>query len=279
MPQRASSSTNALSSTYVARALAIGSIFVVESIVLLHGFGGTHRAWDGVVAQLDRTRYRVLAIDLPGHGQLANVDGPITFATCVEHVLGHAPDRFTLCGYSMGGRIALHVALAAPERVQRLVLVSGSPGIEDPRQRAARRQADRRLAVELGEMPFERFIERWASQPLFAFDPVEVQAQAGAEQRRNSPSALAAVLRGIGTGKMQPLWDRLEELTMPVTVAVGERDVAYQTIARRMVARLPSGRLAILPGGHRLPLESPGELARVVTDDWETQPHSSFICN
>jgi pimeloyl-ACP methyl ester carboxylesterase len=93
---------------------------VPETVVLLHGFGGTRRTWDGVAARLERERYRPLALELPGHGQAAD-ERPITFAGCAERVLARAPERFTLCGYSMGGRVALHTALAAPGRISRLV--------------------------------------------------------------------------------------------------------------------------------------------------------------
>jgi 2-succinyl-6-hydroxy-2,4-cyclohexadiene-1-carboxylate synthase len=230
---------------------------VPESVVLLHGFSGTRRAWDAVIALLDRERYLPLALDLPGHGQAAAGERPITFAGCVAAVLADAPERFTLCGYSMGGRIALHVALAAPERVRRLVLVASTAGIEDPKERAQRREADRRLAQELQEIPFEEFIQRWRTQPLFAEDPPEVGRLARADQRRNRPEALAAALRGIGTGEMDPLWDRLERLRMPVRVLVGERDTKFLALGRRMVALLPDSELIVVPGGHGLPLENP----------------------
>jgi len=230
---------------------------VPESVVLLHGFSGTRRAWDGVVALLDRERYRPLALDLPGHGEAADSGRPITFAGCAAAVLAEAPERFTLCGYSMGGRLALHVALAAPERVRRLVLVSSTAGIEEPEQRATRREADRRLARQLEEIPFEQFIECWRTQPLFADDPPEVGALARADQRRNRPERLAAVLRGIGTGEMEPLWDRLARLTMPVTVLVGDRDAKFLALGRRMVEQLPDAELSVVPGGHGLPLENP----------------------
>jgi 2-succinyl-6-hydroxy-2,4-cyclohexadiene-1-carboxylate synthase len=103
-----------------------------ETAVLLHGFGGTRRAWDGVIERLPPEPYRPLALDLPGHGEYADATPPISFAGCVEHVLARAPERFALCGYSLGGRIALHVALTAPERVSRLVLVSTTAGIVWP---------------------------------------------------------------------------------------------------------------------------------------------------
>jgi 2-succinyl-6-hydroxy-2,4-cyclohexadiene-1-carboxylate synthase len=237
---------------------------VPESVVLLHGFSGTRRAWDGVIARLDRERYRPLALDLPGHGEAADRERPITFAGCVAHVLARSPERFALCGYSMGGRVALHVALAAPERVRRLVLVSSTAGIEDPVERARRRDADRRLAQELEELPFDEFVERWRAQPLFAEDPPEVGRLAREDQRRNRPDALAAVLREIGTGEMEPLWGRLGELMMPVTVVVGDRDAKFRALGRRMVGLLPDAELIVIPGGHGLPLEDPAALARAL---------------
>ena len=236
-----------------------------ENVVLLHGFSGTHRAWDGVVGLLDPERYRPLALDLPGHGKSADAPGSITFAGATEHVLAASPERFTLCGYSLGGRIALHVALAAPERVRRLILVGVNPGIEDEAERARRREADRELAEDLERIPFEEFIERWRTQPLFTGEPHEVGVLAREDQRRNRPDALAAVMRGLGTGEMAPLWDRLPELKMPLTVLVGERDAKYRALGWRMVGLLANGELVVAPGGHSLPLESPAAVVRALS--------------
>jgi 2-succinyl-6-hydroxy-2,4-cyclohexadiene-1-carboxylate synthase len=238
-----------------------------ETVVLLHGFGGTRRAWDGVATLLPRERYLPLALDLPGHGAEADAPRPITFASCVEHVLARAPQSFALCGYSQGGRIALHLALAAPRRVQRLVLVASTAGIEDDAERARRRHADRQLADDLEDKPYEEFIERWRTQPLFAEEPPAVGALARADQRRNRPDALAAVLRGIGTGEMQPLWSRLGELRMPVALVVGDRDVKFQALGRRMMELLPDAQLLIVAGGHGLPLENPAAVARVLANE------------
>ena len=235
-----------------------------ESVILLHGFGGTGRAWDGVIERLDGERYLPLALDLPGHASAADSERPITFPGCVEHVLARAPERFALCGYSLGGRVALNVALATPERVTQLVLVSCSPGIEDSAERAERRRSDHRLADELERVPFEEFIERWRTQPLFADDPPYVGELARADQRRNRPEALAAAMRGIGTGEMEPLWGRLHELTMPVTVVVGDGDAKFRALGRRMAGLLPDAEMAIVPGGHSLALENPTAIARAL---------------
>src|SRR5439155_26158300 len=128
-----SSSANARRRTWVSRSAALigDAVGVPETVVLLHGFAGTGRLWDPVVARLDGERYRPLAPDLRGHGTAA-ARRPVTFAGCVHDVLGVVPHRFVLGGYSMGGRIALHVALAAPERVARLILVATTAGLEDP---------------------------------------------------------------------------------------------------------------------------------------------------
>jgi 2-succinyl-6-hydroxy-2,4-cyclohexadiene-1-carboxylate synthase len=242
-----------------------------EDLVLLHGFAGTHRTWDGVLSHLRAERYRPLALDLPGHGELAAHAGPIDFASCVASVLQRSPERFVLCGYSMGARIALQLALSAPQRVTGLVLVACSPGIEAQAERARRRSADRALADAVEYAPIERFVRRWCAQPMFARDPAEVDALARADYRRNDPHLVAAVLRGLGTGEMLPLWARLGELSMPLTLLAGDRDDKFRRIAARMAEMLPHARLQIIPGGHRLPLESPAQVAAAISQRLDAQ--------
>jgi 2-succinyl-6-hydroxy-2,4-cyclohexadiene-1-carboxylate synthase len=180
-----------------------------------------------------------------------------------------------LCGYSLGGRVALHVALAAPERVRQLVLVSTSAGIGDEAERAARREADERLALALEREPLERFIERWQAQPLFAGDPLDVLARAKEDQRRNRPEPLAAALRALGAGAMEPLWARLCELQMPVVLVAGERDAKYRALAERMAREIAHARVVVLRGGHRVPLEDPDGLASLVLAEEGLEPRSA----
>lgn len=236
----------------------------LENLVLLHGFGGTHRAWDRVVGHLPAERYRPLALDLPGHGDQVGAARPIDFDGCVASVLERSPERFVLVGYSMGGRIALHVALAAPERVSGLVLVSATAGIEDGAERAARRERDRRLADEIEQGKIERFVDRWRAQAMFAEDPPEVDALARADQSRNRPDGIAAALRGVGAGEMRPLWDRLHELTMPSAIVVGERDTKFHAPGRRMGELLPRATVTVVNGGHVLPLENPLAVSQAI---------------
>src|SRR3954467_7459755 len=118
---------------------------MAETVILLHGFAGTRHGWDLVAERLHPERYRPLALDLRGHGEARDAR-PITFAACAADVAAAAPERFVLCGYSLGGRVALHVALAHPQRVSRLVLVASTAGIDHPALRAERRQGDDKRA-------------------------------------------------------------------------------------------------------------------------------------
>lgn len=239
-----------------------------EGVVMLHGFGGTGRAYDLVIEALRGERYTPLALDLPGHGKNADAALPITYEGCVEAVLKRSPSRFVLCGYSMGGRVALKVALAAPQRVSRLVLVSATAGIEDEGERQARAEADERLARQIESQPLERFVERWRSQPMFADEPQAIKAVAAEDHRRNTTTGIAAALRGIGSGMMEPLWGRLSELEVPVAVLVGERDPKYQALGRRIAAAVPDGSLRIVAGGHGLLLENPAAVAEAIVGGW-----------
>jgi 2-succinyl-6-hydroxy-2,4-cyclohexadiene-1-carboxylate synthase len=227
------------------------------TVVLLHGFAGTGRAWDPVVERLDRERYTPLAPDLRGHGA-ARAARPASFEACVDDVLAAAPERFVLCGYSMGGRIAQHVALAAPARVERLILAATTAGIEDEAERAARRADDERLAAFADGATTEAFAERWAAQPLFAGTPPQAARLWREDMLRNDPRGLAAVLRGMGTGAMEPLWDRLPTLTMPATVLAGADDPKFVKLGERLAAALPNAALVVVEGaGHGLPREAP----------------------
>ena len=235
------------------------------AVVLLHGFAGTGHAWDAVSERLDGESYRALAPDIRGHGAAAH-ERPIGFAECAADVLAAAPERFDLCGYSMGGRLALHVALAAPERIGRLVLISTPAGIEDDEARARRRADDLALAEEIERGTIERFAERWLAQSLFAEDEAAVHERARKDILRNDPASLAAALRAIGTGAMAPLWNRLGELAgIDTLVVTGERDDKFTPIGARIAELVPGARHLEVPGaGHALPRERPDELAALL---------------
>jgi 2-succinyl-6-hydroxy-2,4-cyclohexadiene-1-carboxylate synthase len=235
-------------------------------LVLLHGFTNTGASWEPVISALGE-RYRAIAPDIRGHGSAANVR-PVSLEGVIGDVASVAPatEEFELVGYSMGGRIALHVALAlGPERITRLVLVSASPGLASARERETRRRVDEQLADGIERMGIEQFADRWARTSVLADQPPSVVAAARVDRLRNTPAGLAAALRALGTGALPSLWDRLGELTIPVMMIVGGRDERFQAVAVRMSRGMPHAEVAIVAGaGHAVHLENPEEVARLI---------------
>ena len=235
--------------------------------VLLHGFAGTGRHWD-----------RVLAFGLDAVTPTLSDADPMTPDGVSTLAAASAPGRFTLAGYSMGGRLALHAALAMPERVERLVLVSASAGIEDPGERRRRREADEAFAAQIERHDIEWFVERWRAVPLFAGDPPSVVDEVARDERRCTPPTLAACLCAFGPGAMAPVWDRLGELTMPVTVLAGERDEQYVAAGERLVSAISTSELRVVPGaGHRLALEAPEAIATALGEMPRPGPRATAL--
>jgi pimeloyl-ACP methyl ester carboxylesterase len=137
----------------------------------------------------------------------------------------------TCVGYSMGARILLHAALDSP-RMSGLVLIGGTPGIEDDRERADRRESDALLARRIATDGVETFLEWWLSQPLF--DGLKPTSDDIAERRLNTADGLISSLRHCGVGQQTPLWDRLPNIEIPVLVLAGSRDTKFDAIGRRM---------------------------------------------
>lgn len=235
------------------------------AVILLHGFTHTGRSWDPVIAALGE-RYRAIAPDIRGHGS-ASERQPVTLEAVLEDVAGLGEGRFTLVGYSMGGRLALHAALALRERVERMVLIGASPGIGDGAERRSRRDADERLAAAIEGLSIEEVAERWESVAgeVLAGQPPGVREAARLDRLRNTPVGLARALRGLGTGALPPLWERLRELSMPVTLIVGERDEKFRVIAEAMASACPDAVVAVVPAvGHAVHLEVPNVVAQAV---------------
>jgi 2-succinyl-6-hydroxy-2,4-cyclohexadiene-1-carboxylate synthase len=197
-----------------------------------------------------------------------------TFAGRVAEIGGATSPGDVLVGYSMGGRLALHAALRAPERYAGLALVGVSPGIDDPSALARRKESDQELASWIESHTIEEVVARWEHNLVFASQPEALVAAQRPGRLAHSPADLALLLRTAGQGALAPVWDRLGELRMPLLAVAGEHDTKYREAAQRMRASAEAGGgrvdAVIIPGaGHAAHLERP-EAVRDALIEWLT---------
>jgi 2-succinyl-6-hydroxy-2,4-cyclohexadiene-1-carboxylate synthase len=145
-------------------------------VVFLHGFTQAGRSWDPVLhalrcleAELEAEFGAEFVLpDLPGHGRSSHVQIDLN-VTADLLAQSYGPAYYV--GYSMGGRVALHVGVRHPSVVRGLLLFGATPGLESDPERSERRRADEELAHDLENVGVPAFLERWLRSPLFATLP------------------------------------------------------------------------------------------------------------
>ena len=237
-----------------------------QPMVLLHGYTGCVENWAEVMHPLAQ-HYRVIALDLPGHGLTQSPDDvtqfslPVVSQQIATFVQTYINTPVHLVGYSMGGRLALHVALEHPAQVQRLILESASPGLETTTEQTARIVSDEALAERIERDGIASFVTEWEQLPLWASQQKvaeEKRARLHAQRLQNNPHGLALSLHGMGTGAQPSLWHRLSELKMLIRLLAGEQDAKFVEIARRMTVAIPQSQLHIISdAGHSTHFEQP----------------------
>jgi 2-succinyl-6-hydroxy-2,4-cyclohexadiene-1-carboxylate synthase len=240
-------------------------------VTLLHGFTQSGRSWQEVISMMP-AGWMWIVPDLRGHGETRTKPGaPCTMDACtadLEALWNHlGVERTHLVGYSMGGRLALHIAARRPQRILSLLTIGAHAGLEEE-AREGRRRGDEALAQRIETGGLETFVNYWSGLPLFAGlerrGPSFV-AQVRAERMNNHVTGLADSLRGMGAGVMEPVWDDLARVTFRCTFVAGQLDHGYVASARRLVATVPDGHLEIVPrSGHAVHLERPEAFARVL---------------
>ena len=242
-------------------------------LLLLHGFTGGARTMWPLGRRLAPVRH-VAAVDMPGHGrtgmpadsQLFGFEHTVDALARLLEQRDHMPAD--IVGYSMGGRIALGLAVRHPEHVASLSLIGASAGISDGVERSARRRSDDDLAEDLLDHGLELFVDRWMASPLFASQVrlgPDALADVRAQRMDNDPEGLAGSLRGAGAGSQPSYWHDLAGIHAPTLLVVGDEDPKFRATAMRLAAGLPQSTISVVPeAGHAPHLENLDRTAAVI---------------
>lgn len=235
-------------------------------VLLLHGLGMTRTGWDAVAGVL-ADRHRCIAWDMPGFGASPAPVEPLTLrgaAAAAADLTDDLGGPMHVVGLSMGGMIALELALLRPGAVRSLSLVDTSPafgldGTDPDAWRAARlAPLDEGARIEAFAEPVLRGV--MAPDP----DPAAVAA-AVASMERISIAGLRAAIAALPDHDVR---DRLDRIDAPTLVVVGELDEETPpSYAEALAAGIPGAHLAVIAGvGHLTPFEAPLEVARLIGD-------------
>ena len=247
-------------------------------ILLIHGFLGSQQDFAEIVPTLSDQFY-CIAPDLPGHGRSQTSEGDYTFESTAQVLLSLLDDlvidQTHLLGYSMGGRLALYLTCCFPERFDRVVLESASPGLKTVKERQERVLKDEAIAHQLETTALPDFLAQWYRNPLFASLKKHPEVYAAMLHRRqnNNSTELAAALRGMSTGRQPSLWRALPDIPNPLLLLVGELDAKFVALNREMEAHCSQGQpqqtlgpriresqvifQAVAGYGHNIHLEAP----------------------
>lgn len=235
-----------------------------EPLVCLHGFTRNGAMFGALGDTLD---WELAAPDLPGHGgsEVAPVDLDATIGALAAWLRAEMSRPVDVLGYSLGGRIALHLAARHPDAVANLVVISAGPGLSAV-DGHRRRQEDVALADRIERLGVPAFLDEWAEHALVG-DAQKTRPPSAADRamrEQNTADGLAAALRGLGQGAL-PKVD-LARVEMPTLWIAGERDERYAAIATD-AARRTGGELVVVPGaGHDVVADAPEDVADAVAD-------------
>ncbi len=235
-------------------------------MLVLHGFSETDDFWSDLLG----THLMPDCALLPGHGWKPCPEGTTVRSVAAALAKRLPPDGADLLGYSLGGRIALQLALDHPDRVRRLVLVSCTAGVRDQAERQSRLARDERLAQILEEDGIGPFLNLWEGNPsLRPCKPLphRIHETLRSMRMNQDPRGLAAALRHLGVGAMEDLWPRLGGLAMRTLLIAGASDSRYLALMGEMQRRIPDARLEVVAeAGHAVHREQPFALRRLVSD-------------
>jgi 2-succinyl-6-hydroxy-2,4-cyclohexadiene-1-carboxylate synthase len=219
----------------------------LPSLLLLHGFMGSGADFRPAISTLAQY-FHCICVDLPGHGQTLIDDHD--FVSTAEQILAIAPDNCHLCGYSLGGRLALYLALHYPDRWRKVILESASFGLPTAQMRQERQRQDSAIARKLRQpdLDLAAFVYNWYQQPVFTgIEDHPNFSELIVSRSNNNPLALARSLETIGLGQQPYLGKLLATNKIPLLLLVGEQDPKFVEIGHQINQSCPQSEIVIVP--------------------------------
>ncbi|QLE87370.1 2-succinyl-6-hydroxy-2,4-cyclohexadiene-1-carboxylate synthase [Shewanella sp. Scap07] len=229
------------------------------ALVMLHGFLGSQQDWQATVAALSEQFY-CICIDLPGHGHhpprnIDSFDDVVSALLADLHALGVS--QFHLLGYSLGGRIALHIAKRTPQQILSLHLESCHPGLIHQQDRQARAQSDALWAQKLATLPIAEFLQLWYQQGVFAELSEQQRRDLVTRRSANDPHALAQMYRATSLANQQDLMTVVDSIIGTSHFYVGDQDAKFLALGQRWQQQTQLHMHIINAAGHNAHLAQP----------------------
>ena len=237
-------------------------------IFFLHGFTCSSLDWSEIIDGIDK-KYTPILIDLIGHGKsdspkeldFYRVDSQLKQIKKITE--NFTDEKFILCGYSMGGRLALSFANNYPEKLTGLILESSTFGINNESEKEKRINQDSSICEFINSKSIDEFVNFWMNKDIFSSLkklPEEKYNRIIESKLKNNKTGLVNSLLGFGTGVMPSLFDRLKNIIFPVLLITGELDKKFTKINQEMVNEFPNALHSIVENvGHSAHLENPIE--------------------
>uniref|UniRef100_A0A0E0CMH8 Mandelate racemase/muconate lactonizing enzyme C-terminal domain-containing protein n=1 Tax=Oryza meridionalis TaxID=40149 RepID=A0A0E0CMH8_9ORYZ len=256
-------------------------------ILFLHGFLGTSEDWVPMMKALSPSA-RVIAVDLPGHGESEILQHDVENSNQISFSVQSVADlllklirnitdgEVVVVGYSMGARIALHMALNQNHKISGAVIISGSPGLRDEAGKRRRSAIDRSRAHFLSSCGLENFLETWYSAKMWASlrEHPKFDSLVRTRMKHNNIKALSKVLADSSIGTQKSLWEDLKHLKSPLLIVAGEKDPKFKEISQQMCREIRKHKdresdglceMIIIPdSGHAVHVENPLPLVRAI---------------
>ncbi len=241
-------------------------------IIFLHGFTGSATDWQFIFKSIP-DNFIPIGLDIIGHGKTSKPNSKKHYSC--NAIIGQLDSiisklnstKIILCGYSMGGRIALSYVLKYPKNIVGLILESSTAGIESKKEKNKRIILDQLVADKLKKERMKSFIEFWYNQPIFrSLKKIKGFNKIKTKRLKNNSIGLSNILTEFSAGTMPNYWGKLNRINCPTLLIAGNKDKKYVEINSKMKKMIKISTLKVVKNaGHNVHLEKPHLFANFVS--------------